>query len=154
VDDHVAQAQTRINAPASFVWKALTEPALIRHYMFGTEVITTWEPGSPIRYRGEWHGKPYEDKGTILEFEPGKRMRSTHFSPLSGEDDVPANYHTLTYTLVEDAGTTTVTLTQDNNPDRAAAEHSEGMWQQMLESLRKLVETLPVDERGSEPADQ
>jgi uncharacterized protein YndB with AHSA1/START domain len=140
VNDYVARAQTTIDAPAGRVWKALTDPDLIRQYMFGTEVITTWEPGTPIRYRGQWQGKPYEDKGTILEFEPGKRMRSTHFSPLSGQPDVPENYHTLTYTLAEAGDRTTVTLTQDNNPDPAAAAHSEGMWQPMLESLRELIE--------------
>jgi Activator of Hsp90 ATPase homolog 1-like protein len=67
-------------------------------------------------------------------------MRSTHFSPLSGQDDVPENYHTLTYTLAEEGDRTVVTLTQDNNPDQAAATHSEGMWKPMLESLRELIE--------------
>jgi uncharacterized protein YndB with AHSA1/START domain len=141
VTEYIARAQTTIAAPASLVWKALTDPDLIRQFMFGTEVVTTWEPGTPIHYRGTWEGKPYEDKGTILEVEPGKRMRSTHFSPLSGQPDVPENYHTLTYTLAEEGGRTTVTLTQDNNPDQAAVAHSEGMWQPMLESLRELVES-------------
>ncbi|MGO4691145.1 SRPBCC family protein [Glaciibacter sp. 2TAF33] len=141
MNDFIARAQTTIAAPASRVWKALTDPGLIRQYMFGTEVITTWEPGTSIRYRGEWEGKPYEDKGTILDFEPEKRMRSTHFSPLGGQPDAPENYHTLTYTLAEEGGRTTVTLTQDNNPDQAAAAHSESMWQPMLESLRELVES-------------
>ncbi len=37
--------------------------------------------GSPILYRGEWHGKLFEDKGQILEIEPEKRLVSTHWSP-------------------------------------------------------------------------
>ena len=40
--------------------------------MFGTEVHTDWSIGGPIRWRGEWEGKAYEDKGQVLEFEPGK----------------------------------------------------------------------------------
>ena len=73
----IAKVTTTINAPPSKVWDALTKPALIKRYLFGTEVTTDWKVGSPITYRGEWQGKTYEDKGKILEIEPGKRLAST-----------------------------------------------------------------------------
>jgi len=89
MDDFVATAQITINAPVSRVWEALTEPKLIKKYLFGTEVDTTWEPGSPIVYRGEWQGTQYADTGKILEIEPERLLRSTFFSSLSGKEDRP-----------------------------------------------------------------
>ncbi len=65
-----AKASTTIHAPASNVWDAITKPELIKQYMFGTDVITDWKVGHPIIYRGEWQGKPFEDKGKVLKVEP------------------------------------------------------------------------------------
>jgi uncharacterized protein YndB with AHSA1/START domain len=58
----IAKAAITINAPASRVWQALVTPEAIKHYMFGTNVVSDWHEGSPIYWRGEWQGKPYEDK--------------------------------------------------------------------------------------------
>ncbi|MDQ1581211.1 MAG: hypothetical protein QOD05_1986 [Microbacteriaceae bacterium] len=136
----MATAGITIDAQPSVVWEALTEPTLISRYMFGTEVHTTWRVGDPITYRGEWEGTAYEDKGTILEVQPGKLLKSTHFSALSGEEDVPENYHTVTYMLSGENGQTRVTLTQDKNPSPTAAEHSRQNWELVLAGLKDVVE--------------
>ena len=52
--------------------------------MFGAELETDWAEGSPITWSGEWEGKPYQDKGKVLEVDPGRRLVHTHFSALSG----------------------------------------------------------------------
>ena len=49
---HVAAADVDISASPKQVWHALTDPALISKYMFGTSVETSWEPGTPITWRG------------------------------------------------------------------------------------------------------
>jgi uncharacterized protein YndB with AHSA1/START domain len=138
--DHIATAEIEIDAPPKKVWTALTDPDEIEKYMFGSHVVTDWKPGSPIVWKGEYEGKKYEDKGKILEFEPERRLRVTHFSPLSGEEDVPANYHTLTYELEGNGETTRVALKQDNNPTPEAAEHSKANWEKMLSGLKEVVE--------------
>jgi uncharacterized protein YndB with AHSA1/START domain len=135
-----ARASTTINAPASAVWEALTNPEIIKKYFFGTSVESEWKVGSPIYYRGEWQGKPYEDKGTILEFDRPRKMASTHWSPLAGVPDVAENYHTLTYLLDERDGRTELTLLQDNNASEEEKQHSEQNWNMMLASLKKLLE--------------
>jgi uncharacterized protein YndB with AHSA1/START domain len=136
----VAHASTVIDAPIAKVWEALVDRQKIKQYMFGTDVTSEWEEGSPIVWRGEWQGKPYEDKGVILQLEPGRRLQYSHFSPLSGLPDVPANYHTVTIELSPEPPTTHVRLSQDNNPTEESRQHSEKNWQAMLEGLKKLLE--------------
>jgi uncharacterized protein YndB with AHSA1/START domain len=135
-----AEASTTIHAPAARVWEALTNPDLIKQYFFGTDVVTDWKVGSPIYYRGEWEGRAFEDKGKILEYEREKRLVSTHWSPLSGVPDTPENYHTVTYTLSEQDGNTTVSILQDNNASEQEKQQSEKNWDMMLDGLKKLLE--------------
>ena len=55
----IAEATVTINAPAARVWESLTDPDLIRQYLFGADVITDWKVGSPILYKGTYMG-PFE----------------------------------------------------------------------------------------------
>jgi uncharacterized protein YndB with AHSA1/START domain len=139
----IASASVTIDAPPDRVWKALTDPAIIKQYMFGSDVTSDWRVGSSITYAGEYEGKKYEDHGEILDFEPPRLLRSTHFSPLGGQPDIPENYHTLTYTLTEVGAKTEVELTQDNNSSQDEAAHSAANWKQMLEALKSVVESTP-----------
>lgn len=139
-EDRIARASTTIAAPASRVWDALVDPAQIKQYMFGTDMSSEWKEGSPVTWKGEWQGKPYEDKGVIRKFEPGRVLQYTHFSPLSGLPDIPENYHTITIDLAENGSQTNVSLSQDNNESEEAREHSESNWKMMLEGLKKHVE--------------
>jgi len=137
---HIATAETDIDAPANRVWEALTDPDEIAKYMFGSRVDTDWQPGSAITWKGEYEGKAFEDKGEILEVVPDRRLKMTHYSPLSGEEDVPENYHTLTYVLDGHDDHTHVLLSQDNNSSADAAEHSQANWEKMLAGLKATVE--------------
>ena len=136
----VAEASTTIVAPTAVVWDALTNPAMIKQFMFGTEAISDWKQGSPIVWKGVWEGKAYEDKGVILSIEPQRRLQYSHYSPLSGTPDVPENYHTLTYELSEEGDTTRVAISQDKNASEEEREQSRGMWEKMLASLKDVVE--------------
>jgi uncharacterized protein YndB with AHSA1/START domain len=138
--NHVATSTVTIDAPPSRVWDVITDPAAVKEFMFGTELVTDWTVGGPIVWRGEWEGKDYEDKGAILEFEPGQRLVHTHFSPLGGEDDAPENYHTLTWTLEDQDGKTRFTLSQDNNASEEAAQHSKGMWDLLVAEVKDIAE--------------
>ncbi len=138
--DHVAHAETEISASPEQVWSALTDPDAIAHFMFGAKVDTDWEEGSPITWAGEYDGKPYQDKGEILEVVESERLRLTHYSPLSGDDDVPESYHTLDYRLAGEGDRTRLTLDQDGNDSEEQAEQFAANWQGMLDQVKKYVE--------------
>jgi uncharacterized protein YndB with AHSA1/START domain len=140
VTDHVASAEIEIDASPAEVWDALTDPEQIKKYMFGSQVVTDWKQGSTIVWKGEYEGTEYEDKGEVVEIEPERRLKVTHFSPLSGEEDRPENYHRVLYELEERDGKTRVSLSQDNNPSEEAAEHSRANWEKMLAGLKQVVE--------------
>ena len=125
---HTATAEVDISASPSQVWDALTDPAQIEKYMFGSQVETTWEPGSPITWKGEFEGKPYEDKGKVLEVEPQRRLHVTH------QD------HDVVYELDEQGDSVHLSLKQDNASSPEEAEQSAENWQMMLDGLKKLVE--------------
>src|SRR5438094_6746813 len=138
--DLIARAATDNSAPGEKVWTALVTPATIQQYMFGTHVVSDWREGSPIVWKGEWEGKAYEDKGKILKLEPQRVLQYSHFSPLSGQPDVPENYHTITIELSRQGTQTKVSLSQDNNATDEARQHSEKNWNMMLDGLKKLLE--------------
>jgi len=138
--NNIAKAETTINTSADKVWTALTDPDTIKKYMFGTTVVADWKEGGKIVWKGVWEGKSYEDKGKILSPEPKRKLQYSHFSPLTGLDDIPENYHIVTIDLTEKDKQTTVILTQDNNADEKTKDHSEKNWKMMLASLKKLLE--------------
>jgi uncharacterized protein YndB with AHSA1/START domain len=136
----IAKASITINAPSGKIWNALVQREAIKQYMFGTTVVTDWREGSPIVWKGEWQGKPYEDKGVILQFKPGRTLQYSHFSPLSGVPDTPDNYHTVTIELSAEQNHTRVSLAQDNNASEEERQHSEKNWAMMLSALKAFVE--------------
>jgi uncharacterized protein YndB with AHSA1/START domain len=130
-----------IHATRGEVWNALTDPEKVKRYMHGTEMSTDWKEGSPIFWRGEWKGRSYEDKGTVLAVQPEELLSYTHWSPMGGSEDKPENYHTVTYELAGDDGKTTLTLTQDNNPSQEEADQmAENNWGPVLNGLKETVE--------------
>ncbi len=136
----VAKASTTIEAGSEAVWKALVDPTLIKEYLFGTEAVSDWKEGSPITYRGTWQGKAYEDKGRILAVVPGKLLRSSYWSSLSGTADRPENYATVSWELSASGGRTELIVTQDNNPDEESARHSQENWKAVLASIKQILE--------------
>ena len=135
-----AAARIKIEANAEKVWNALTDPELIKQYLFGTEASSDWKVGSSITYKGVWQGKRYEDKGKILELIPNKLLKSTYWSGMSGLEDKPENYNTVTYLLDEKDNQTILTVAQDNNPTEESAAHSENNWNMVLKGIKELLE--------------
>lgn len=135
-----ATKQLTIHAPLAIVWKALTDPAMLKQYFFGTDLHTSWQPGTPIRFTGEWEGTPYEDKGTVLQYEAEKRLQYDYLSSWSGEADVPENYQLITYRVQPKGKGTLLTITQSRIDTLEKKIHSMQSWGMLMQNLKALVE--------------
>ncbi len=135
-----ASASVYIDSPREKVWDALTKPEQVKEYFFGTDLVTTWEPNTPIFFRGEWDGKTYEDKGTVVSFDAPRSLSYTYWSSMSGTSDSSENYQTLRYELAEKEGFTEVTIFQEGVETQEKADHSSENWNMVLEELKKYVE--------------
>jgi uncharacterized protein YndB with AHSA1/START domain len=137
-----------INAPASKVWDALTNPGQTKKYMFGCETVSDWKQGSPLLWKGSHEGKEMIFvKGNIVDIKPGKFLAYTTIDPNSTIDDVSENYLQVTYDLSSSGGQTILTVTQGDYSTVAEGErrynesynNGEG-WNPILAEIKKLVE--------------
>ena len=154
-----SQVKTTIDVPPMAVWKALTTPSTLKQFFFGADVSTDWRVGSPVRFRGNWKGKPFEDKGNIQAFDAGKRLSFTHWSPLSSMEDRPENYHIVTFDLRPTGGGTEVVLTQTNqNDDEPLTPENRKdyakNWAIVLDGLKKAVEAVSQPGAGTSTSAQ
>jgi uncharacterized protein YndB with AHSA1/START domain len=136
-----------INASPSKVWDTLTKPEETKKYMFGCETVSDWEQGSPLLWKGNFNGQEMVAvKGTIINIEPNKFLEYTTIDPNSGIADVPENYLTVTYELIQQNGATLLTVTQGDyskvgDGDKRYNEAvSAGGWQPILVEIKKVAE--------------
>lgn len=129
-----------ISAPVSKVWKALTDPEMIKKYFFGTEASSDWKVGSTIYYRGIWEDKPYEDKGIILDLIPERQLAINYWSNRSGKPDLPENYSPYSYELIDEGQKTRLTLGQEDTYSAETLKNAWQHWDIVMDGLKKLVE--------------
>ena len=137
-----------INAPAANVWDALVNPKQTKKYMFGCETVSDWRVGSPLLWKMMYEGKELIPvKGIILAIQSAKLLKYTVIDPTAGMEDIPENYLNVTYSLTEQSGITTLSVTQDGfetaqDGDKRYQDvynNGEG-WNPILVQIKKLVE--------------
>jgi uncharacterized protein YndB with AHSA1/START domain len=137
--DFKIRYNTQINAPLERVWEALTDAKIVKQYFFGTDLVTSWKVGEPIYYQGEWEGKPYKDKGIVLEYDHQKRLAYSYLSSWSGKEDLQENHLWVCYEVEPTETGTALTIYQSNYSEELAG-HSEGNWASLMNEMRKLIE--------------
>jgi uncharacterized protein YndB with AHSA1/START domain len=144
MNEPTARVTQTVDASPAEVWNALTTPSKLKQFFFGADVQSHWRVGEPIRMKGEYSGKRYEDKGEILVAEPHCQLAFSHWSAMSGAPDAPENYHVVTFDLAPKGQGTEVTLTQSNllgDAKPSDIEHKadyEKNWRMVLTGLSKL----------------
>ena len=133
-----------VAAPCESVWETLTAPALVKRWQYGSDLVTDWAVGSPIRFTVQWAGGLFEQWGTVLEFDRPRRLSYSLFAPRPDLADVPENYFTMTYLLTSlDGGGTRVSITQhDPRPGAGDAAADGDAENPVLIELRSVAETL------------
>jgi uncharacterized protein YndB with AHSA1/START domain len=130
----------RLHTSKEKVWDTLTRPELVKRWQFGSDLITNWEVGSPIRFRSEWDGKVFEQWGQVLEFRPAELLKYSLFAPSPELEDKPENYFIMTYVLTTENGKTKLEIIQDDNRPNAKQEDPQGEENSILKSLKNIAE--------------
>lgn len=136
-----SDSTVKILAPAGKVWLALTVPDLVKQWQYGSDLLTTWEVGTPIVFRNEWNGEVFEQKGTVLEFFPESHLKYSLFFPRPDLQDIPEHYFFMSYELAESDGVTSLLVRQEDprpSPPDASCAGDDGP--DVLVYLKELVE--------------
>ena len=141
-DGKIVNKTIRINAPTSKVWDALTNPEMMKKWMSETEIniFTDWKVGNPFVIRGRLHGINFENRGTVLQFEPEKILQYNHLSSLSRLPDQLENYSMLEFRLAPINEETSLTFTASNFPTESIYKHFAFYWNVTLEILKRMIE--------------
>ena len=137
--DSTITVTREIHADRERIWAAMTDPDLVSDWMMGAKVQSDWEPGSDVTWSGEYNGQSFEDRGEVLEIDHARRLMHTHFSPMSGAEDVPESYHRVEWTLEDKGESTELTLQMPVESDEQGEEF-ESNWASMLDSLKAVAE--------------
>ena len=139
-NDLEASGTILINAQLEKVWKALTEPELIKEYLYGTETITDWKVGSDIVFEGEYQGYKYRDHGKIISNIEQKEISYSYWSGFSGLEDKVENYSTVTYQFRTVDGKTEFKWIQKGFADEEKQKHSTTGLPALLEQIKLIAE--------------
>lgn len=139
--DLVVSGSIDVNAGAAKVWNAITNPEIIKEYLFGTETITDWKVGSPIVFQGEYNGIKYRDHGVILEYVFHKLISYSYWSGFSGLEDKAENYGIVVYSLKPKGDNITeFTWIQKGYATQEGYQHSKDGMQAFLEQIKEIME--------------
>jgi len=138
--DLIVSQSVDINAEPKQVWNALTNPEIIKEYLFETETITDWKVGSEIVFQGEYEGHKYRDHGIIKELIPLKLISYSYWSCFSGLEDKPENYSLITYTVEKNENSTKFTWTQTGFATEQGYEHSKNGMGAFLQQIKEIIE--------------
>lgn len=142
--DHPFTKSILIQVPAAKVWPVLTDPKWVKTWLADTpmEFTTDWIVGNPIVIRGDLHGVYFENRGTVLQFEPEKALSYNYWNNISRLPDMPENYSTIVFNLTAMETGTQLTVTVKDLVSEIAYKHIEFYWNVTLELLKKAAEDM------------
>ncbi len=130
-----------MNAPIEKVWDTVTKPALVKLWQYGSDLQTSWEAGSDIRFSTAWDDKIFEQWGKVLAYQPNSLVKYSLFAPRPDLEDRPENYFIMSYLLTEQSGQTKLQIMQEDNRPGALQEAPQGEENPVLKALKELAET-------------
>jgi uncharacterized protein YndB with AHSA1/START domain len=133
------------NSTSEKVWGLLTNPEMTKQYMFGCEVLSEWDKGSQIIWKGltEDGEEVIYVKGEITEIVNGEKVSFTMLDPNMGIKDIPENYVNLTYELSQLENGTKLTIIQGdfNGTENAEKRYEESKvgWDMIIPLMKKIM---------------
>ena len=144
----IIKQEVDFNFDEKQVWNLLTNPSDTKQYMYGCEVLSDWNIGCPIIWKGKTEDgtEVIYVKGEITEFEKERKVTFTMFDPNQGMEDKSENYVSLSYELQKTQTGTKLLLTQGDfsmveNGESRYEEASKG-WEMVLPMMQKAIANL------------
>ncbi|THF85206.1 SRPBCC domain-containing protein [Deinococcus sp. KSM4-11] len=130
-----------LRATPARVWTALIQPEQMARWMadFPLSIAVTWEVGAALHMTGDLHGLPFENRGTVLEVVPLRRLRFTYWSTLTGRPYTEADIPVVQFTLSPEGGGTRLELTHGHVPAGPEHQHLPFYWNAALLKLGDLL---------------
>ena len=142
----ISRSSVIIKTIKSKVWKAITDPDLVKQWQYGSQLFTDWKVGSDIVFRTEWEGQIFEQHGKILEIQENEYVIYDLFAPRPGLEDKPENYFIMKYILKARGNETELEIIQDDNRNIEGQDDStqetEEAENSVLNELKKVAEKI------------
>jgi uncharacterized protein YndB with AHSA1/START domain len=151
--DREVRVTRSFRAPRALVYRAYTEPQLVRRWLLGPpgwsmpvcEMDVRVGGSYQWRWRNDQNGREFGFTGTFRDVQPRARIVHTQaYDPGTIGDDFPKNDAIVTVTFGEDAGVTTVTTLIDFGSkearDGAVGTGMTGGMEQSYQLLDRLLE--------------
>lgn len=130
----------KINASRQKVWDTITKAELVKLWQYGSDLLTSWEIGSDIRFRTGWGDKVFEQWGKVLAVKPTEIVKYSLFAPRPELEDKPENYFIMSYVLTEEDGLIKLEIIQEDNRPNAVQEEPQGEENPVLKLLKEIAE--------------
>lgn len=131
-----------LKADPQAVWDALTQPELSAHYLFGAQVETTGETGTPFLYYSPDRSAIWGDN-VVLDAEPPRRLVVTYHADYDPELASEPRSRVTWRIETQADGVTLLTVLHDRlgaAPKTAARVAGTG-WMRVLSGLKTVLET-------------
>lgn len=139
--DLIVSETIQINTSKERMWDVLTNPEIIKEYLYGTETITDWKVGSEIIFQGEYEGHQYKDKGIVESINFYQSLSYWYWSGFSGAEDLKENYSLVSYTIDEVSDSEVkFTWTQKGFSSSEGLVHSQKGMGTLLNSIKLIAE--------------
>ncbi len=146
MSSYLVRKSINIKASPSQVWDALTDPEKTKQYFFHCRVLSDWQPGSAITFKGKmFFFINITLSGKIVEIQPGRLLK---YTLQNGKDKGnTANHSTVTIIINQHDDETILSVTDDVSDADGAdkrLKRSEKGWDKIMSGLKKLVEAAPA----------
>ncbi len=123
----------RSNAKSELVWELLTQSKWTIKYMYNCEVISSFNKGDKIEWRGAFMDHNVFLTGEVLEIEQGKLLKYSIIDPALFDANVEANFLHVTYRLKENGAQTDLTVISESlNGDGERIKHAKQGWNDFI----------------------
>jgi len=135
----IIKKERLVKADSKKIWDTITEPTTDWNGVV-IETKSEWKPNSEIIFSFVWEGKPYSDKGIIIDFEIEKKFSHTYWSAFSGLPDEKVNYSKVQYELIPTDIGTILKLTHSDFATETMYQHSDKNWEVTLDKIKEQCE--------------